>query len=140
MKTSILGFALLAAMLPLAAHHELRAEFDPGKPVSLRGIVTRFDWNNPHALLYIDVKDASSEIVNWAVEWASPLELRKAGWTMAMVKAGDSVTVEALLARAGSKLAAGRAMVLTSGKPLTERPETEASPARSQAKPTPRCP
>ena len=61
----------------LLAHHELRAEFDQQKPVSLRGIVTRFEWNNPHAFLYVDVKDASGEIVNWAVEWASPLELRK---------------------------------------------------------------
>src|ERR1700729_2153830 len=132
MKTSVLGFALLIAALPLAAHHELRAEFDEKKPVSLRGIVTRFDWNNPHALLYVDVKDASGEIVNWAVEWASPVELRKAGWTMATVKVGDSVTVEGWLARDGSKLA--------SGKKLAEAPETEAAQSHGAAKPTPRWP
>ena len=89
--------------LPLSAQHELRAEFDQQKPVSLRGIVTRFEWNNPHALLYLDVGT-----VNWAVEWASPLELRKAGWTRDALKVGDSVTVEGWLARDGSKLASGR--------------------------------
>ena len=141
MKTSVLPrFALVIAALPLAAHHELRAEFDEQKPVSLRGIVSRFDWNNPHALLYVDVKDASGEIVNWAVEWASPMDLRRAGWTRDALKVGDSVTIEGWLARDGSKLASGRTIVLASGKQLAEAPETEAAPAAEQAKPTPRWP
>ena len=146
MKSSILCVCAALAALPLAAHHELRAEFDEQKPVSLRGIVTRFDWNNPHAFLYVDVKDPSGEIVNWAVEWASPLDLRKAGWTRDSLKVGDSVTVEAWLARDGSKLASGRTVVLASGKRLLEAPdtgaaaETEAVRTRGQAKPTPRWP
>lgn len=139
MKSSVLGLAAFLAALPLFAHHELRAEFDEQKPISLRGTVTRFDWNNPHALLYIDVLDASSEIVNWAVEWASPLELRKAGWSRDVLKVGDSVSVEGWLARDGSKLASGRTIVLASGKRLTEAGETEPAP-RVQAKPTPRWP
>ena len=129
-----LVFSALAA-LPLAAHHELRAEFDAKKPVSLRGIVTRFEWNNPHALLYLDVGTAS-----WAVEWASPLELRKTGWTRDALKVGDSVTVEGWLARDGSKLASGRTIVLASGKRLAEAPESEAAQANAKAKPTPRWP
>jgi len=134
------ALSIFAGALPLAAHHELRAEFDEQKPVSLRGIVTRFDWNNPHALLYVDVKAASGEVANWAVEWASPLELRKAGWTKDALKVGDSVTVGGWLARDGSKLAAGRTIVLASGKRLAEAPETEPSLARAQSKPTPRWP
>jgi hypothetical protein len=128
-----LAFSALAA-LPLLAHHELRAEFDEKKPVTLRGIVTKFDWNNPHALLYVDV-----DAVNWAVEWASPLELRTAGWTRDAVKVGDSVTIEGWLARDGSKLASGRTIVLASGKRLAEAPENEPAP-HAQAKPTPRWP
>ena len=115
---SICRFALVfgaLSALPLVAHHELRAEFDAQKPVSLRGMVTRFEWNNPHALLYLDVGTAS-----WTVEWASPLDLRKAGWTRDVLKVGDSVTVEAWLARDGSKLASGRTIVLASGKRLAE--------------------
>jgi hypothetical protein len=135
-----LAFGTLAAALPLWAHHELRAEFDEQKPVTLRGIVTRFDWNNPHALLYVDVMDASGEAVNWAVEWASPLDLRKAGWTRDALKAGDSVTVDGWPARDGSKLASGRTVVLASGKRLTEAPEAEAVSTRGPVKPTPRWP
>jgi hypothetical protein len=131
-------FGALAA-LPLAAHHELRAEFDDHKPITLRGLVTRFDWNNPHALLYMDVPGANGDSVNWAVEWASPLELRKTGWTRDAFKVGDSVTVEAWLARDGSKLASGRTILLASGKRLAEAPETEVQ-ARAPKKPTPRWP
>jgi Family of unknown function (DUF6152) len=134
-----LACGAIFAALPLSAHHELRAEFDEQKPVSLRGIVTRFDWNNPHAFLYVDVKDPSGEAVHWAVEWASPLDLRKAGWTRDALKVGDSVTVEGWLARDGSKLASGRTIVLASGKKLVEAPDTEAV-KQGPTKPTPRWP
>jgi hypothetical protein len=131
---------VLLASLPLSAHHELRAEFDQQKSVSLRGIVTRFDWNNPHAFLYVDVKDANGETTNWAIEWASPIELRRTGWTRDALKIGDAVTVTGWLARDGSKLASGRTVVLAGGKQLAEAPETAVAPARSQAKSTPRWP
>ncbi|HTC86996.1 MAG TPA: DUF6152 family protein [Bryobacteraceae bacterium] len=134
-----LAYVVMLA-LPLSAHHELRAEFDEHKPVTVRGIVTRFEWNNPHALMYVDVKDASGEAVNWAVEWASPIELRTSGWSRDTIHVGDAVTVDGWLARDGSKLASGRTIVLASGKKLTDAPDVEATPARGQAKPTPRWP
>jgi len=135
-----LALGVLAAGLPVWAHHELRAEFDEQKPVTLRGIVTRFEWNNPHAYLYVDVKDASGEIVNWGVEWASPLDLRKAGWTRDSLKVGDSVIIEGWLARDGSKLASGRTIVLASGKKLVEAPDTQAASKQGPGKPAPRWP
>jgi hypothetical protein len=141
---SFFRFALacgaLVAALPLFAHHELRAEFDEHKPVTLRGIVTRFDWNNPHALLYLDVQDAGGAMVNWAVEWASPLDLRKSGWTRDGLKVGDSVTVEGWPARDGSKLISGKVLKLASGKQLSDAPETQAASTNTKAKPAPRWP
>ena len=139
MKSGALCLAAVLAAAPLFAHHELRAEFDEQKPVSLRGTVTRFDWNNPHALLFVDVT-ANGATVNWAVEWASPLDLRRTGGTRDSLKVGDSVTVEGWLARDGSNLASGRSVVLASGKHLSGPPETEAARARGPAKPTPRWP
>ena len=144
MRMNLLRLALacgvLAAALPLAAHHELRAEFDEQKPVSLKGTVTRFEWNNPHALLYIDVPDSGGATANWAVEWASPLELRRAGWTRDALKVGDAVSVEAWSARDGSRLASGRTVLLASGKRLTEATDAPPVTAGGKAKTTPRWP
>ena len=139
MKSSALCLAAVLAAAPLFAHHELRAEFDEQKPVSLRGTVTRFDWNNPHALLYVDVT-ANGQTVNWAVEWASPLELRRAGWTRDALKVGDAVSVEAWSARDGSRLASGRTVLLASGKRLTEATDAPPVTAGGKAKTTPRWP
>jgi hypothetical protein len=134
----VLVFGAVAA-LPVWAHHELRAEFDEQKTVSLRGMVTRFEWDNPHALLYLDVTGPSGQIVNWTVEWASPLELRRAGWARETLKVGDAVTVQGWPARDGSNLVSGRTVVLASDKRLSEAAGTE--PAQhTQAKPTPRWP
>jgi len=127
----------LAAVLGAAtlfAHHELRAEFDEQKPVTLKGIVTRFEWNNPHALLHIDVGDA-----NWAIEWASPLELRNTGWSRDGLNVGDVVTVEGWPARDGSKLAAAKTVTLASGMKLMEPPDVETLP-RAKSNPMPRWP
>ena len=130
----------LAAAMPLSAHHVLRAEFDEHKPVTLRGVVTRFQWNNPHAFLYVDVTDVSGKIANWAVEWASPLDLRTSGWTRDSFKVGDTVTVEGWQAQDGSLLASGRTVKLATGSPLKEPPETELPSTRAHARPAPRWP
>ena len=143
---NLLGFAVtcgvLIAALPLSAHHELRAEFDEHKPVTLRGIVSRLEWNNPHAFVYVDTKDASGETATWAVEWASPLELHRSGWTRDSLKVGDSVTIDGWLARDGSKLVSGRSVALASGKRLSEAPEEEAESATAHvpSRPAPRWP
>ena len=133
-----LCLVVLLAALPLSAHHELRAEFDMQKPVTLRGIVTKFEWNNPHTFVYLDVTDAGGGIVNWAIECASPLDLRRAGWTRNSLKAGDSVTVEGWHARDGSKLANASTIVLASGQRLINA-EVESVLSRV-TRPTPRWP
>ncbi len=135
----LLMLAAFAAALPLFAHHELRAEFDEQKHVTLRGIVTRFEWDNPHALLYLDVTDKSGAIANWGVEWASPLDLGRAGWSRDVVQVGDAVSVEGWPARDGSHFVSGRNITLPGGKRLSEPAETE-RPRQEASKPTPRWP
>lgn len=137
---SILFTIVLCAAAPLCAHHELRAEFDDHKPVTLRGIVTRFEWDNPHALLYLDVVEAHGDLVNWATEWASPIELHRAGWARDSLKVGDPVTVEGWRARDGSNLASGRSIVLPGGKRLSEPAQAQVSSTHSHSQPAPRWP
>ena len=111
----ILG-ALTAAALPVLAHHAFAAEYDAAKPVTLKGTVTKVEWVNPHARLYIDVKDDSGKITNWEFELGSPNGLRRAGWARNSMKQGDEVTVSGSMAKDGSKFANARSIVLADGK------------------------
>lgn len=127
---------------PLWAHHEMLAEFDQTKSATLRGIVSKVEWNNPHVYIYIDSRDPGGGTDTWAVELASPSELKRSGWTRESLHVGDSVSVQAYPARDGSKLAEGRRVLLPSDKSLSV-PTSEALPAPPRtgpAKPTPRWP
>src|ERR1700757_2892496 len=113
------AFGLSLAAAPIWAHHNLAAEYDDKKPVTLKGVVTKFEWNNPHVFVYLDVAEAGS-VTNWAVEWASPSELKKVGWSDESLKVGDSVTAEGNLARDGSKQVMGKSLALAGGRKLAE--------------------
>ena len=56
MRTLLLALVLVAGTGPLLAHHST-AMYDMNTPVTVTGTVTRFEWTNPHAFIYMDVKD-----------------------------------------------------------------------------------
>jgi DNA/RNA endonuclease YhcR with UshA esterase domain len=113
---ALAGAAVFLAALPVAAHHSFAAEYDADKPVTLKGVVTKVEWTNPHARFYMDVKDADGKVTNWNLELASPNVLRRRGWQRDSLKAGDEVTVEGSAARDGSKMANARTVTLANGK------------------------
>jgi hypothetical protein len=105
---------LLVAARPIAAHHAVAAEFDANKPIKLTGAVTKVDWRNPHTWFFIDVKDDTGKVTNWALEMGSPNGLLRLGWTRNSMKIGDVVTVEGSRARDGSNIANAQAVVMAS--------------------------
>jgi len=112
--------AIACLTTPVAAHHSFAAEFDITKPVTLTGKVTKIEWTNPHAYLFVDVTDAQTgAVTNWEIEMGSPNGLTRLGWTRNMVKAGDMVTIEGSLGRNKPTLANARSVVMTeTGKKL----------------------
>ena len=107
----ILKFAVVSGILlstfPLLAHHSFAAEYDSSKTITVKGVVNRVAWVNPHAYVYIDVKDENGKVSTWAFESISPNALARQGWTRNSLKPGDEVTVDGYMAKDGKPLADG---------------------------------
>ena len=115
------AFAAVTAAGPTQAPHSFAAQYDANKPVTLKGVVTKVEWTNPHARFYINVTDGNGQVVNWNLELASPNYLRRAGWSSTSLKQGDEVTVEGSLARSGASMANARLVTLADGKQVFAR-------------------
>jgi len=113
--------AIAVAVLPAAtavAHHSFSAQYDSAKPIEMRGTVTKVEWTNPHARVYIDVKDDTGQVANWNFEMASPNILVRNGWKQNTVKVGDQIKVSGYLARRGDHMAIAGAVADANGKPI----------------------
>lgn len=110
------GIGLLAAALPLIAHHSFAAEFDSTKALSLQGVVTRLDWMNPHIWVYLDSKDDSGAVAHWQCEGGPPNALTRQGWSKDSLKVGDQVTIDGFRAKDGTNTCNARSVKLPNGK------------------------
>src|SRR5215469_13020506 len=112
MSRAAAGAALLLSAIGASAHHSFAAEYDENKRITISGIVTQFEWTNPHALLYVDGRDAEGKAGSWKFEMGSPGGLESRGWKRADLKKGDQITVDGYAAKDGSNLANARTVTL----------------------------
>jgi len=110
---------LLMVGLPAAAHHSFAAEYDSSKKLELKGVVTKFEWTNPHAHFYLDVTDAKGKVANWNLELASPNMMQRNGWTRHSLKEGDQVEVVAAPAKDNTTTASATTILKSDGTKLT---------------------
>src|SRR6266446_5161179 len=94
-------FCLLAMTASMNAHHST-AMYDSAHPITVTGVVKKFDWTNPHAFIFLDVKNEKGEVVEWEVEMMSLNHLRGYGWTSKTVKAGDTISCTGSPAKSGA--------------------------------------
>jgi hypothetical protein len=134
---------LLAAALAVTgasqvlAHHSFTATYDTARSVRLEGVLTRIDWVNPHAYLFLEVVDGDQPPANWAVEFGNIFDLERAGWSGETVAIGDRLRVEAYPARGTSRRAFARSVVLAAtGEAVFFAPEVSSGDA--DPRPAPR--
>ncbi len=84
------AFALAAA--PSAAHHS-NAQFDMTQTVTFEGVVTRYEWANPHVYIWIEAPDESGAAVEWLIEGQPPSVLRRQNWSADTLNVGDAVAI-----------------------------------------------
>jgi hypothetical protein len=102
----LLAVVVMLGMAPLlSAHHSVAGQFDLSKSVTLKGVISKVDWVNPHIYLHLDVKGDDGQVVTWALGTVPTAMARRAGLTRESIAGhtGEMVTIEANPARDGTK-------------------------------------
>lgn len=112
------GFGLLAGAASAVAHHSWPVEYDVKKPISVKGVVSRVEWTNPHTHFYVDVTDEKGVSTTWNFEMASTVALERGGWTRKTLPVGTQVSVAGFGGRAVTTKALANSIMTADGKPL----------------------
>jgi hypothetical protein len=113
--TAFAASVLFLAASPARAHHSFAAEYDSKQEITLKGVITKVEWTNPHIYIYIDVKDAEGHVTNWSLEGYPPNTLKRTGFARDLLKVGDEITITAYKAKDASFSGAGREITFADG-------------------------
>jgi hypothetical protein len=125
---------VLCPVVGAHGHHSFSAEFDRDKPIELTGTVTKVEWTNPHARIYIDVREETSgEVVNWDFELGPPNGLMRQGWNRNSLRQGHVVTIKGFLSKDQPRVANARSVFLPDGRQVLAGSSFDVdSPTRAQ--------
>lgn len=95
--------SLATFSVPTMAHHGV-AGYDLTKTITLHGTVTKFDWSNPHVVVYLDAKNDAGQMQHWTIEFAAPVHMVRAGWSKESMKTGDDIVIDTHPSRNGAPI------------------------------------
>jgi hypothetical protein len=124
------GVALIAAAVPNYAHHSFAAEFDRSKTITVTGSVTKLEWTNPHARVYVDGKDETGKQQVWDFELGPPNGLMRNGWNRNSLQPGHKVTVEGFRSKTSTVVANARSVKLADGRQVLAGSSFDTGPAQ----------
>ena len=114
--------AAVAMVSPtLSAHHGRGQSFDMKKRLALKGTVSQVKWQNPHVLIFIDVKDETGKVVTWGFENSNVHTLANQGYNRNTLKVGQEITAIVNPAVNGSPVGIVVKVVLADGKEIMSR-------------------
>ena len=118
MKLAFLLAGVVALGAPLAAHHSWTSDYDANKAVTVKGVVMKVEWTNPHTHFYVDSKDENGTVTSWNFEMASTLALERSGWSRKTLQPGDQVTITGFGGRAVTTRAIAQTITTADGRAL----------------------
>jgi len=111
LTVAVFGLGFAVSVLPVLAHHSVPAQFDVDREIAVRGMVTRIEWTNPHARLWVDARSDDGTVSGWEMELPPPNALKRQLGGQDFVKQGDQISVSVWRAKDGSRVA--HALTLT---------------------------
>ena len=114
----VIAALLLSLSGPALAHHGFVSWFDMGRSVTVKGTVTSFDWTNPHAYIYLEVKNEKGPTEKWTAELGAIAMLTRAGWKKDTLRPGDAITAIGNPAKDGKPIMHLDKIVLSNGQEL----------------------
>jgi hypothetical protein len=115
---AIAAVVTLVAGTSVVAHHAFSAQFDPTKPVTVKGTVTKMEWTNPHSWLFLNAVGPEGKVEPWEVEFGAPNTLYRAGWAKRDLPVGAEVIVTGFRSKDGRPSMAANQVTLADGRKL----------------------
>ena len=110
MRRAVLTLLLTVVVTAPATAHHSAARFILAQSVTVNGVVTRYEWANPHVYIFVTETNAAGEAVEWEIEGQPPAMMRRIGWSSETLAVGDAVR----LTGAPSRNPSSKSLLLTS--------------------------
>lgn len=119
-KAALFALSIFIVSVSTLAHHS-QAVYDENKLITITGVVSKFEWTNPHVLIFLDVKDEKGNVEEWVAFSGSPsMQVREAGWNSEEFKPGETITIKGFPQKDGRRIMLGAKHYRASGEEVPE--------------------